>query len=56
MRGALTKDNGFSNIRTDISNNTCSFDYDKSDAELKIKLDELAKTNSHLSEWSKKTN
>ncbi len=54
MRGDLTKTDGFSNDRTDLDNKTCSFDYSKSDAELKAQLDELAKSNSHLRDWSKK--
>ena len=53
MRGDLTKADGFSNIRTDLSNKTCSFDYAKSEAELKAQLDELAKSNPHLRDWSK---
>ena len=53
MRGDLTKADGFSNIRTDLSNNTCRFDYAKSDAELKSQLDELAKSNPHLRSWTK---
>ena len=54
MRGALTKAEGFSNIKTDIGNTTCSFDYAKSESEMKTQLDELAKSNSHLREWRKK--
>jgi hypothetical protein len=54
VRGDLTKTEGFSNIRTDLSNNTCRFDYAKSDTELKAQLDELAKSNPHLRDWSKK--
>ena len=54
MRGALTQADGFSNIQTDIANNTCSFEYSKSDAELKSQLDELAKSNAHLRDWRKK--
>lgn len=54
MRGDLSKAAGFSNIRTDLSSNTCNFDYTKSEAELKTQLDELAKSNSHLRDWRKK--
>jgi hypothetical protein len=54
VRGDLTKADGFSNIRTDLSSKTCSFDYTKSEGELKTQLDELAKSNSHLRDWSKK--
>jgi hypothetical protein len=54
VRGDLTKAPGFSNIRTDLSTQTCSFDYSKSEAELKNQLDELAKSNTHLQNWSKK--
>jgi hypothetical protein len=53
VRGALTKAGGFSNIHTDIQNRTCRFEYSKSEPELKAQLDELAKTNSHLRDWSK---
>ena len=53
MRGDLTKADGFSNVRTDLDSKTCSFEYSKSDAELKTQLDELAKTNSHLRDWRK---
>ena len=51
MRGDWTQANGFSNVRTDLDNTTCSFEYSKSDAELKTQLDELAKSNSHLRDW-----
>ncbi len=54
MRGDLTKADGFSNIRTDLTNNTCNFEYAKSEAELKAQLDELAKSNPYLRGWSKK--
>jgi hypothetical protein len=54
VRGALTKAPGFSNIHTDVSNQTCSFDYSKTEAELKKQLDELAESNSHIRDWSKK--
>ncbi len=54
MRGDLTKADGFSNVRTDLDNTTCRFEYSKSDAELKAQLDELAKSNSHLRDWQKK--
>jgi hypothetical protein len=51
VRGALTKDRGFSNVKTDFENTTCRFDYSKSEAELTAKLDELAKSNTHLRKW-----
>lgn len=54
MRGALTTADGFSNIETDIPNTTCRFNYSKSEAELTAKLDELAKTNTHIRGWKKK--
>ena len=54
MRGALTEADGFTNIKTDLSSTTCTFDYSKSDSELKTRLDELSKTNSHIRGWSKK--
>jgi hypothetical protein len=54
VRGALTQAEGFSIIRTDFANRTCSFDYTKSEAELTAQLNELAKTCSHLQDWSRK--
>jgi len=55
VRGALTQAGGFTNIQTDIANRTCQFNYSKSEDELWAKLDELAKNNSHLRDWKKKT-
>ena len=52
MRGALTPADGFSNVQTDIANNTCQFNYSKSEAELTAKLDELAKSNPHIRDWT----
>jgi hypothetical protein len=54
VRGALNPGEGFSNFEIDLPNTTCRFDYAKSEAELTAKLDELAKTNSHISGWKKK--
>jgi hypothetical protein len=54
VRGALTEADGFTNVQTDIPNTTCRFDYAKSEADLTAKLDELAKTNSHIRDWKKK--
>ena len=54
MRGALTKSDGFSNVQTDLPNTTCTFEYTKSDGELKAHLDELAKSNSHIRGWNPK--
>jgi hypothetical protein len=51
VRGALTPADGFSNVQTDIANNTCQFNYSKSEAELTAKLDELAKANEHIRDW-----
>jgi hypothetical protein len=54
VRGALTKADGFSNIKTEVDTKTCTFNYTKSETELKAQLDELAKSNSHIRDWSKK--
>lgn len=54
MRGALNEAGGFSNIQTDIANRQVRFDYTKSEAEMKAAVEELAKTNTHISGWSKK--
>ena len=54
MRGALTQAGGFTNIQTDIDARVVRFDYAKSDAEMTAALDELAKTNTHISGWTKK--
>ena len=54
MRGALTEADGFTNVQTDIAKTTCKFDYSKSEADLKAKLDELAQSNSHIRDWKTK--
>jgi hypothetical protein len=54
VRGDLTAARGFSNVNTDIKNRTCSFNYSKSEADLQQQLEELAKTNTHLRDWSEK--
>lgn len=50
----MTKIDGISDIQTDIPKRTCSFKYAKSESELKAQLDEFAKTNSHIRDWTKK--
>jgi hypothetical protein len=52
VRGALTPADGFSNVQTDIANTTCRFKYSNSEAELTAKLDELAKSNPHIRDWT----
>jgi hypothetical protein len=42
----------FSNVQTDIANTTCRFNYSNSEAELTAKLDELAKANTHIRDWT----
>jgi uncharacterized protein (DUF1697 family) len=54
VRSALTEAEGFTNVKTDISSTTCSFNYSKSEADLTQKLDEISKTNSHVRDWKKK--
>jgi predicted HAD superfamily phosphohydrolase YqeG len=54
VRGALSDKEGFTNVKTDVDNRIVSFDYSNSEAELMAKLEELGKSNEHLSGWSKK--
>jgi hypothetical protein len=54
VRGALTPADGFSNVETEIANTTCRFNYSKSEADLTAKLDELAKSSTHIRDWKKK--
>jgi hypothetical protein len=54
VRGALTPELGFSNVKTDFGTTTVTFQFSKSDADLTAILDELAKTNSHIAEWKRK--
>ena len=48
----MAKIQGVSEIKTDTSNTTCEFRVTKDVADLKAKLDEFAKTNEHLAEWT----
>jgi hypothetical protein len=54
VRGDLTEARGFSNVSTDYRNRTCSFVFSKSEGELELQLNELAKTNTHLRDWREK--
>jgi hypothetical protein len=49
----LTKVDGVSDIVTDITTNLCTFKLKNKDLDLKAKLDEFAKTNTHIAGWSK---
>ncbi len=56
MRSDLEKLPGVADIKTDIENTTATFklamnDQNK-DMDLKAKLDEFAKTNEHMKDWS----
>jgi len=48
----LAKIQGVSEIKTDTSSTTCEFRVTKDVADLKAKLDEFAKTNTHLAKWT----
>jgi hypothetical protein len=48
----LAKIEGVSEIKTDTSATSCEFRVTKDVADLKAKLDEFAKTNEHLAEWT----
>jgi hypothetical protein len=43
---------GISDIQTDISNNLCTFKLKDKDLDIKAKLTEFAKTNTHIAGWS----
>lgn len=43
---------GVSNIETDIATNICKFYLKDDNLDVKAKLDELAKDNSHIEGWS----
>jgi hypothetical protein len=44
----LEKIDGVTEIETDIANRTCSFKLTKPDVDYKAKLEEFAKTNTHI--------
>jgi len=48
----LTEVGGVSNIETDIPTNICKFYLADEKLDVKAKLDELAKDNSHIEGWS----
>lgn len=48
VRGDLEKIDGVTDIQTDIDGRTCSFKLTKPDVDYKAKLEEFAKSNSHL--------
>jgi len=52
VRGDLTKIDGITDIETDSGNHVCSFRVTDPTLDYKAKLDELAKTNIHLEEFS----
>ena len=52
MRSDLTKIDGISEIKTDHENQVCSFRVTDPTLDYKAKLDEYAKTNSHLKGFS----
>jgi len=52
VRSDLTKIDGISDIQTDPGNQVCSFRVTNPTLDYKAKLDEYAKTNSHLKGFS----
>ena len=48
----MAKIQGVSDIKTDTISTTCEFRVTKDVADLKAKLDEFAKSNDHLAEWT----
>ncbi len=52
MRGDLAKIDGITDIKTDTAKQLCSFVVTNPDLDYKAKLDEFAKTNSHLEDYS----
>jgi hypothetical protein len=52
VRSDLQKLKGVSNIKTDIASNVCEFMLDDAELDLEAKLNEFAKTNSHIAGWS----
>jgi len=53
VRSDLKKIKGISGIRTDIPNRTCQFRLSDTEIDLAAKLNEFARTNSHLAGWSR---
>jgi hypothetical protein len=52
VRSDLTKIDGLTDIQTDPDNQVCSFRVTNPTLDYKAKLDEFAKTNSHLKGFS----
>ena len=52
MRSDLQKLQGISEIKTDIPSRSATFKIAQNQADLKTKLDEFAKTNEHMKDWS----
>ena len=52
MRSDLQKIEGISDIETNIQTRVCKFKLANVQLDLKAKLGELAKTNSHIQGWS----
>lgn len=52
MRSDLEKLEGVSDITTDVPTTIATFKLAKPDKDLKAKLDEFAKTNEHMADWS----
>ena len=52
MRSDLQKIAGVSDIETDFRTRICKFNFSIDKTALLAKLDEFAKTNSHISGWS----
>ena len=52
VEGDLVKVPGISNIETDFEHNACKFYVADEKLDVKAKLEELAKSNSHIEGWS----
>ena len=52
MRGDLTKIDGVTDIQTDTSKQICTFRLTKPEVDYKAKLEEFAKTNSHIEDYT----
>ncbi len=56
MRSALSKVDGVSDIKTNVGSRLCTFKLASKDMDIEAKLDELARTNTHIAGWSKANN
>jgi len=52
VRSALTKVEGITDLKTDVPSRLCSFKVTDENLDIKAKLKELAKNNSHIKGYS----